>query len=159
VRLVSIAIMAALSCAAGTVVAAEVPRDLTGAWTLVSSVVELAGRKIEPYGASPKGSLILDGSGRYVAMIARAGLPKLAAGTPLAGTAEENKAIMAGTIAHFGSYAVEGQTITFRIEAATFPNWDGAEQTRSYTIASDTLTYTADGGPNGAATLVWQRAK
>jgi hypothetical protein len=135
----------------------ETPK-LAGAWTLVSSVVDLGGRKIEPYGPDPKGSPVLEPSGRYVAMIVRAGLPKIAAGNPVAGTADENKAIAGGAIAHFGTYTADGKTITFRIEASSFPNWDGVEQKRSFTLTGDAFTYTADGGAaGGIATLTWKR--
>src|SRR5215813_2590943 len=52
------------------------------------------------------------------------------------------------------------KTITFKIETATFPNWDGTEQKRAFTVTGDELTYTvpaASGG--GTATTVWKRAK
>ena len=96
-------------------------------------------------------------------MIARANLPKFATDNRLAGTAEENKAVVTGSIAHFGSYAVNeaDKSITFRIQTSTHPNWDGSEQKRAYTLAGDELRYTvgtaAVGG--GTATLVWRRAK
>ena len=78
----------------------------------------------------------------------------------MAGTPDEYKAIANGTIAHFGSYTVGAGVITFRIETSSYPNWDGAEQTRTYALTGDTLTYTvgeASGG-GGIATLVWKRA-
>ena len=135
--------------------------NLVGSWTLVSSVVEQGGSRIEPFGPNPKGALIFDANGRYAAMIARPGLPKLASDNRTAATAEEARAIVAGSIAHFGSYATDEKTITFRIETSTHANWDGAEQKRSYTISGDELKYTvataAIGG--GSATLVWRRAK
>ena len=140
---------------------AESAKDLIGAWTLVSSTIQQGANAIQPFGADPKGSLIFEANGRYVAMIARAGLPKFANDNRMAGTPEEYKAIVNGTIAHFGSYVADDKTITFRIATSTYPNWDGTEQKRSYTLAGDTLTYTVGNpaaGP-GAATLVWRRAK
>lgn len=140
---------------------AQTPKDLIGAWTLVSSTIRQGGNTIQPFGPDPKGALILDADGRYIAMIARPGLPKFAGDNRMAGTPDEYKAIVNGTIAHFGSYTVGGNVITFRIETSTYPNWDGAEQKRTYTLAGDTLTYTIGeasvGG--GSATLVWKRAK
>jgi hypothetical protein len=137
--------------------------NLVGAWTLVSSVVEQGGQKFEPFGPNPRGALIFEAGGRYAAMIARPGLPKLASDNRTAATPEEAKAIVAGSIGHFGSYAISAadKTITFRIETSTHPSWDGAEQKRSYTLSGDELRYTvgtaAVGG--GSATLVWRRAK
>ena len=139
------------------------PANLVGAWTLVSSVVEQGGQKIEPFGPNPRGALIFEAGGRYAAMIARPGLPKLASDNRTAATPEEAKAIVAGSIGHFGSYAISeaDKTITFRIETSTHPSWDGVEQKRSYTLNGDELRYTvgtaAVGG--GSATLVWRRAK
>ena len=142
---------------------AQSAKDLVGAWTLVSSVVELGGQKIEPFGPNPRGALIFEATGRYAAMIARPGLPKLASDNRTAATADEAKAIIAGNIAHFGSYAIgeADKTITFRIETSTHPNSDGAEQKRNFTLTGDELRYTvgtaAVGG--GSATLLWRRAR
>jgi hypothetical protein len=123
--------LAALATLLGAVPSAHAqPANLVGAWTLVSSVVELSGQKIEPFGPNPRGALIFEASGRYAAMIARPGLPKLASDNRTAATPEEAKAIVAGSIAHFGSYVISeaDKTISFRIETSTHPNWDGAEQ-------------------------------
>jgi len=137
------------------------PTGLVGSWTLVSSVIELGGQEIEPFGPSPKGALTFDANGRYIAMIARPGLPKLASDNRLAATPEEAKAIVGGSIAHFGSYTADEKIITFRIETSTHPNWDSIEQKRTYRISGDELTYSvgtaAVGG--GSATLVWRRAR
>jgi len=45
-------------------------------------------------------------------------------------TAEETKAIVQGSIAHFGTVYVNAadQTITYKIETSLFPKWDGTEQ-------------------------------
>jgi Lipocalin-like domain len=156
-------ILAASGLLLVTPAAVAQPKDLVGSWTLVSSVVEQGGNRVEPFGPNPKGALIFDTSGRYAAMIARPALPKLASDNRTAATADEAKAIVAGSIAHFGSYAISevDKTITFRIETSTHPNWDGAEQKRNYTLSGDELKYTvstaAVGG--GSATLVWRRVK
>jgi hypothetical protein len=134
---------------------------LTGSWTLVSSVVEQGGNRIEPFGPNPKGALIFDANGRYAAMIMRPGLPKLASDNRTTATPEEAKAIVAGSIAHFGSYTADEKTITFRIETSTHPNWDATEQKRSFTISGDELKYVGVSAVLGgaSATLTWKRAK
>jgi hypothetical protein len=143
-------------------VCAQTAKDLAGTWTLVSVVTEQDGKKTDTFGPHPKGILMVDANGRYVIAIARAGLPKVASNNRTTGTPEENKAIVGGSITHFGTVAVNAadQTITFKIETATFPNWDGTEQKRAFTVTGDELTYTvpaASGG--GTATTVWKRAK
>ena len=154
-------LLAAALMALAAPASAQAPRELVGAWTLVSSTIEQGGNKIQPFGADPKGALIFDANGRYVAMIARAGLPKIASNSTLTATAEEYKTLGSGTIAHFGSYVVDEKTITFRIETATFPNWNGTEQKRTFTLAGDELRYIGVSAVAGgaSATLVWRRAK
>jgi hypothetical protein len=143
-------------------VCAQTAKDLAGTWTLVSVVAEQGGNKTEPFGPHPKGILMVDANGHYVIALARAGLPKVASNNRTTGTPEENQAIVGGSLTHFGTLAVNAadKTITFKIETATFPNWDGTEQKRAFTVTGDELTYTvpaASGG--GTATTVWKRTK
>ena len=141
---------------------AQTAKDLAGTWTLVSAVTEQGGNKTDTFGPNPKGILIVDANGRYVLAIARADLPKVASNNRTTATPEENKAIVQGSITHFGTLSVNAadKTMTFKIETSTFPNWDGTEQKRPFTVTGDELTYTvpaASGG--GTATMVWKRAK
>jgi hypothetical protein len=135
--------------------------DLAGTWSVVSSVSEQGGNKVQPYGPNPKGILIFDQGGRYSQMLSRPDLPKFASNNRTRGTAEENKAVVEGSIAHFGTYTVDGgKTFVFHIEAATFPNWNGTEQQRPFTLKGDELRYVvpaASGG--GTGELVWKRVK
>src|SRR5437867_11620582 len=80
------------------------------------------------FGDNARGQLILGSDGHYSLNLARATLPKIAVGARGQGTAEENKAIVGGSIFHYGKYTVDEKekTITFNVEASTFPNWDGA---------------------------------
>lgn len=79
------------------------------------------------------------------------------------GSADENKAIVDGSIAHFGKYTIDdgGKAITFRVEMSTFPNWDGTSMKRALNVAGDQLTCTitapSAGGP--ANDVVWKRMK
>jgi hypothetical protein len=141
---------------------AQTAKDLAGTWTLVSNVNEQGGNKTDTFGPNPKGILTVDANGRYVLAIARADLPKVASNNRTTATPEENKAIVQGSITHFGTLAVNAadKTITFKIETSTFPNSDGTEQKRPFTVTGDELTLTvpvASGG--GTATAVWKRAK
>src|SRR4051812_39822894 len=121
----------------------EVRKDeLIGTWTLVSMTVGEGGDAREPFGANPRGLMAMDGR-RFSIIITRAALPPLAAGNREAGTAEENRAIVRGSIAYFGSYSFHEATgtLTARIEGSTFPNFIGQEQRRLIEIAGDALTY------------------
>ena len=144
-------------------VCAQTVKDLAGTWTLVSNVNEQDGKKTDSFGPNPKGILTVDANGRYVLVIARADLPKVASNNRTTATPEENKAIVQGSIAHFGTVSVNAadKTVTFKIEThATFPNWDGIEQKRPFTLTGDELKWTVPAASSaGTATAVWKRAK
>ena len=63
-------------------------------------------------------------------MFARPDLPKIASRDPMRATPEENKAVMEGLIAYYGTFAVNeaDKIVTFRIEASSFPNQVEADQ-------------------------------
>ena len=46
------------------------------------------------------------------------------------GTAEENKAIVQGTIAYFRTYTVVDKVIIHKLEGSTWPNWAATDQKR-----------------------------
>ena len=137
---------------------AQSAKSIAGDWTPMSIVTVQGSQTVEPFGKKPQGVLTLGESGRYSLVIVRSDMPKFVSNNRSAGTAEENRAVVDGSIAHFGTYSVDGTNLIFRIEAATFPNWNGAEQKRPFTLAGDELTYVvpaASGG--GTGRLVWKR--
>jgi hypothetical protein len=77
------------------------------------------------------------------------------------GTPEEYKAVVQGMNAHFGRYTVNetDKTITFHIETSTFPNWNGIEQKRPFTLTGDELKWTTAASGGGTAEVVLKRAK
>jgi hypothetical protein len=114
-----------------------------------------------PFGDGARGQLILTPEGRYTFFLARATLPKFASGLRTTGTADENKAVVAGSLAHSGKYTVDAKegTLTFIVEAATFPNWDGQTFKRPYKLSGDQLSYTnsAPSGGGSGFEAVWKR--
>jgi Lipocalin-like domain len=89
----------------------QTAKELVGAWTLISLSVEQGGKKVEPFGANPNGFLMLDGNGHFSIMVVRPGLPKFASDNRVAGTAEENKAAVQGSLAYFGTLAGDQLTL------------------------------------------------
>jgi hypothetical protein len=138
-------------------------KQIQGTWTLVSIYNEQDGKKIEPFGAQPKGSLILTPDGRFSMIFIKAGLPKFASNNRMQGTAEENQAVVQGAHAYFGTYAVASekeQTVNMHIEGSTFPNTDGKDQKRTMTVKGDELMVTNPTPTiGGVAYVVWKRAK
>lgn len=137
--------------------------SLVGTWTIVSNeTVDAAGKTSPTFGPNPRGSLIFTSNGRYSETLARSSLPKFAAGNRGKGTTEENKAVVLGSISHFGTYTVDekDKSFTFHIEASTYPNWDGTSQKRPFTVSGDELRFTsAAASAGGSAKLVWRRIK
>lgn len=136
--------------------------QLVGTWTYVSvDIVRADGSRVPLFGPNPSGLASFDGNGRYLLLTARAGQPKFASNNRMEGTAEENKAVVQGSIAHFGRYTVNetDRTVTFHIDTSTFPNWNGAEQKRPITLTGDELKWTTAASSGGTAEVILRRAK
>jgi len=140
---------------------AQAGKGLTGTWSVVSVTVDKSGKTSEPFGPSPKGMFTFDGS-HFSYITARVDLPKFAANSREAGTADENKAVVQGSLAYFGSYTVSeaDKTLNLRIDGATFPNWIGQDQKRTFMISGDDLTLVNPAASVGAGTakIVLKRA-
>ena len=136
--------------------------QVVGTWTYVAvDIVRADGTRVPLYGPNPAGIASFDGSGHYVLLTARTGLPKFLSNNRAEGTSEENKAVVQGSIAHFGTYTLNeaDKTITFHIQTSTFPNWNGTEQKRPFTLAGDELKWTTPASSGGLAEVVLNRAK
>jgi hypothetical protein len=137
--------------------------SLAGAWTLIAAdVLHPGGTRASDYGAAPKGLLLIDGEGHYSLQIFKAERPRFATGDKLAGTEAEYKAAVLGSSTHFGTISVDAAagTLTFKIDAASFPNWEGAAQTRRYQLLGDELIYRVPPRPDGDTPIsVWRRLK
>ena len=119
--------------------------QVVGAWTLLlADNIKDDGTHVPSYGPNPEGLLVFTADGHYALQIVRYGRPAFASKNRMAGTADENKAAVQGMISHFGTYAVDeaGKSLTLRIAASSFPNWDGTVQKRPLTaITDDVLTW------------------
>ena len=122
--------------------AGTLAEQLQGHWSLVSVINEEDGKRVESFGPSPRGLYIFDRSGRYALQMYRSDLPKFASNNRATGTAEENKAVVQGSLAHFGTYTVNEKEGTFIVspEGSSYPNWTGVEQpARKFVINGDEL--------------------
>jgi len=151
----AIALALAIALTASTA-SAQSAKNLVGAWDL-----ESAG---ETWGKDPKGRLVFSADGRYVLVITRNNLPKIASNSRVKGTPEEYKAVAEGSVAHFGRYSVneKNKTIVLKIEGSSFANWNGTEQVRPFEIKGNQLRYTnpkPSAGVPPTGQVVWNRAK
>ena len=135
---------------------------VAGTWTYSSvDIVRPDGSRVPLFGPNPQGRAMFDDNGRYVLMTSRSDLPRFGSNNRNEGTPEENKAVVQGSISHFGRYTVNeaDKTITFHIETSTFPNWNGIEQKRPFTVSGDELKWTTAASSGGSAEVVLKRTK
>jgi hypothetical protein len=139
--------------------------QLVGTWTVTSQEqVHKDGSKVERFGANPKGIAIFEASGRFVTILARPDLPKLASNDPMNPSPAEAKALALGSLAYFGTYTIDepSKTILLKIEASTLPNQLGFEGKRVInTLTADELKYTNTTavGDLGPVVTSYRRAK
>ena len=140
---------------------AQTGTDVVGTWSLVASVAEKDGVRREQFGAGANGVLMFDETGHFTLAIIALNLPKFASNNRAEASGEESRAVVAGTIAMVGRYAVDktASTLTFYVDASTFPNWAGTTQKRLIVTASgDTLEYvTPTASSGGVGRVTWKR--
>ena len=137
--------------------------QLVGTWILVEALdVAADGTKSNSWGANPKGTYMFDASGHFTQMLIRSDLPKIA-NRAQGGTPEQNKAIVSGAIAMYGTYSVNEaeKMITVRFEGSTFSGFNGTEGKRMVTsISADEMKTANPATSTGMkAESVWRRAK
>ena len=138
--------------------------QIVGSWTYAANeTVRPDGSRVKTWGDNQSGLVIYGADGRYVSLVGRSGLPKFASNSRTAGSADENKAVMQGSLATFGRYSINeaDKTMTLNIEYSTFPNWTGTEQKRPFTITGDELKYivAAASAGDGRGEVTLRRAK
>ena len=145
--------------------AAKTDKDrLVGSWTEVSITAGGGGSQAQPFGPTPNGMLMVDAGGHLSLTTLRSDLPKFQSNNRITGTADENKAIVQGSIAYFGTYVIDEATheITITIKGSTFPNFDGTIQKRLLSFRGDdefTFTVPNPSGGGPTTTVVFRRTK
>ena len=137
------------------------PPTLTGTWTLeAADVLHADGSRTSDFGTAPKGLLLIDKQGHYSLQIFSADRPRFSGGDKAKGSDAEYKAAVMGSSTHFGTVSVDSarNELVFRIEGASFPNWEGQQQHRQYELKGDVLSYRVPPRPNGDVPIsVWRR--
>jgi hypothetical protein len=134
---IAIVVILALAFAASYAGAQTLKKQMVGTWELVSAVNEVNGKKIDLLGPNPVGPYTFTRDGHFSFFLARPDRPKFASNNRTTGTPEENMAAVAGFNALAGTYKInpDGKSITLHIIAASFPNWEGTDQTRDIQVA------------------------
>jgi hypothetical protein len=134
---------------------------LVGTWALIATEWKSAdGRHLNPWGEGAIGVLTYDASGNMSAHVMRSDRPAHPAGAP-SGIDGAMAAAVAGYIAYFGTYEIEGGVVAHTVIGASLPAWVGTVNRRRFLVEGDTLMLrddltTADGVAVAAATI-WRR--
>ena len=137
--------------------------QLVGTWIYVSSTsIRADGSKTDR--PNLKGIVIYTSDGHFAFVSVRDDLPKFANPDRAQATAEEAKAVVAGSIAYYGTYTINevDKVITPKVEGSTFANMiGGTEQKRIITsLTADELKFTNPRTASGETLeIVWKRAK
>jgi hypothetical protein len=137
----------------GAVAQKLIKDELVGTWNVISQEQTFPdGSKRLAFGPDSKGVNVYTSDGRFFVLFVRNDLPKIAARDRTKATAEEARAIVAGSIGYFGFYTVDeaSRMIVYRVEGTTLVNMLGVEQKRVVvTLTADELRYQNAGPSTG----------
>jgi Lipocalin-like domain len=142
---------------------AQTAKDVVGTWQQVANVnIATDGKRTDTFGANPVGMAIFSADGHFMIINGRNDLPKFAANSRIQGTADENAAVVRGSIALFGTYSVADKVLNFKIEQSTYPNWSGTESKRNILMfTGDEMKWSlaASIGGQSQSEVTWKRIK
>jgi Lipocalin-like domain len=134
------AVLAGLLSVPGIALGQSLKEQIVGPSQLVSLYNEAGGTKTHQYGDKPVGLMVYDRSGYVMQFLSKPGLPKFANANRLKGTDAEYRTMMQGTLSGFGTYSVEGNTVSIKWVASSYPNRVGTVEKRTAKLAGDELT-------------------
>jgi hypothetical protein len=135
-----LALAVAAWLAPGLAPAQPIEEQIVGAWRLVSIYNENQGVRRHLLGETPIGLMMFDRAGNVSQFLSRSDLPRFVVPNRLQGTDKENRAVVQGMIAGFGTYRVEGDTVIITWIGSSFPNRIGSQEKRAYRITADDMT-------------------
>ena len=153
----------ALTFALTSSIAAADDNSIVGTWKVQSYVREVVatGERQNDFGEKPVGYIIYQPDGRMFFMVVGDNRAK-PTGTP---PTDEEKARLFGTLqAYSGTYVVEGDKATHKVDLSWNQSWTGSDQIRFFKIDGTTLTITTAinksprDGREGRAVLVFTKA-
>lgn len=141
-----------------------IEHPLVGSWRLRRWIaIADDGSESSPMGDSPEGLLVYSGDGTMIALMAQADRSGISSDDVTGGTEAERAAAFASFIAYGGSFDVDGNVVTHRVEMSQFPNWVGTVQRRRWELDSTgrrlivTSPPVTVGGATRIQRLTWER--
>jgi hypothetical protein len=138
----------------GTLATSAQSPSIVGTWLLTAADKLLPdGTRTSDLGDNPHGLGVFTAEGHYAVEIDRTDRGKFSSGDARKETVEEYKEIFLGMTVHFGRYVVDPvkSTITFKLDRASFSNWDDTTQVRTYELKGDELAWNVPPRPDGSA--------
>lgn len=114
--------------------------QIVGTWRVVSIYNEQDGVKQNLYGDKPVGLTMFDRSGNVIQYLSKPDVPNFAVSNRLKGTDQEYRTVVQSIIAGFGTYTVDGDTVTIKWVASSYPNRAGTTEKRTHNISGDEMT-------------------
>jgi len=137
---VMLAVLSTAAIWAGILPAVSVETALVGTWQLKSFSLIVVDTKetSRPYGENPTGYIQFSPGGHMVMFLAAGGLKPPASGSY---TDAERADVHRGIVgAYAGTYAVEGNKVTYHVLTSWRPEWIGRDQIRYFEIDGTKLT-------------------
>ncbi len=139
-------------------------QGFVGAWRLRTWIaIADDGSEATPMGDAPHGLLVYSADGTMLTAIGAADRARFGSSDVAGGTDEERILAFDTYVAYGGSYSIEGDAVTHRVETSLFPNWVGTEQRRRWALSSDDSVLTLSspplgyGGASRIQRLTWER--
>lgn len=159
-----VAVMSLLGSTAGAQSRQACSGVQLGTWALksYSSDVIGTGEKRYPLGEHATGFITYGADCRMQAVLVRGERP---APTDLVPSDAERLRLYDGLMAYGGSYRVQGNTVTHRVDISWNQSWTGTTQTRFLKVEGNTLTITTAplkspfDGRDSVGTLVWTKVQ
>jgi hypothetical protein len=138
--------------------------SIVGTWKFQSFFREVitTGERQNEFGEKPSGYISYQPDGRMFAMLVGDNRIKPAGVIP---TDEEKLKLFGTLIAHSGTYIIDGDKITHRIDVSWNQKWTGTDEVRFYKVEDKTLTITTainknpGDGREGRGVAVFTRAQ
>ena len=134
---------------------------LVGTWTVVSVTNTSADGKVTQVFGPNDGLLVFERNGKFVQVEARSAIPNFASNNRNTGSPDENKAVVQGSLAYFGTYTVGADgTLIQRVERSSYSNLNGTDRKITITsLTADELKWRIVPTIGGIAEATWKRVK
>lgn len=156
-RLAVGAVFAGMLSASGIALGQSLKETIIGTWRTVAIYNEQGGTKEHLYGDKPVGLTMFDRTGHVIQYLSKPDVPKFASSNRLKGTDQEYRTVVQSIIAGFGTYTIDGDTVTIKWVASSYPNRAGTAEKRTYSVVGDNMDVinpTAASGGTSHQTLV-----